>query len=196
MTVRVGVIGLGVIGQAHINVLRQLNTVEITCVCDNVPERAHSMAVATGAKAFTQPHEFINQEHIDALFVCSPPFARDNIEETAAAQGVHLLVEKPLGLDLSVVKRKEQAILRSDILHSSGYCLRYLDIVQIAKEYLADKQVDLILSRCFAGVHTPTWWSQLELSGGQFVDQTTHQVDLIRYPNPFLQKKVFFIFTI
>lgn len=181
MTVRVGFIGLGVIAQYHINALSKMPNVELTGVHDVQQDKAQEVAKATGAKVFESTDQLTNPDIIDALFVCTPQFARDDTDVIAASQGIHVFAEKPLGLDLDTVQRKERLIRESGVIHSSGYCLRYLDTVQKAKRYLADKQIDLVMAYRFNGIYTPRWWRQLHLSGGQFVDQTTHQVDLVRY---------------
>ncbi len=181
MSVRVGFIGVGRIAQAHMSALSSLENVRIVSVYDIDSARAHEVARTMHAKAFECADDVIDPNHIDALFVCSPPFARNDVEEVAARNGIHIFVEKPLGLDLAVVKRKERVINESGVINSVGYSLRYLDTVQKARSYLASKQVDLVMGYYFTRLHPPSWWRQLELSGGQFVDQSTHQVDLIRY---------------
>jgi myo-inositol 2-dehydrogenase/D-chiro-inositol 1-dehydrogenase len=181
VAVRVGLIGAGGIGQSHIRVLSKLKNVEFAGVYDVDTEKAEKVAKTIDAKAYKSAVEVIDSDDMDALFVCSPQFARDDIEEAAARKGIHLFVEKPLGLDLETVRRKEQVINETGIINSSGYCLRYLDTVQKAKAYLTNKQVDMVMAYRFGGQHAPRWWRQLDQSGGQLVDQTTHQVDLIRF---------------
>ncbi len=181
MSVRLGFIGLGRIAQAHMSALSSLENARIVSVYDIDTARAHEVARTLHAKAFEHADDVIDPSRIDALFVCSPPFGRNHVEEAAARKGIHIFVEKPLGLDLAVVRRKERVINESGVINSVGYSLRYLDTVQKARAYLAHKQVDLVMGYYFARLHPPSWWRQLDLSGGQFVDQSTHQVDLIRY---------------
>jgi myo-inositol 2-dehydrogenase/D-chiro-inositol 1-dehydrogenase len=181
MTVRVGVIGLGGIAQAHLDSLSKIGNAKLVGVYDIQQERAQAVSASTGAQIFGSASEMVDHNAIDALFICTPQFARDDTEERAARAGIHVLVEKPLGLNLEAVQRKERAIRESGVINSSGYCLRYLDTVQKAKAYLADKQIDLINACRFGGLYAPPWWRNQHMSGGQFVDQTTHQVDLIRY---------------
>lgn len=52
----------------------------------------------------------------------------------AAARGIHLFVEKPLGFHLEVVRNKAETIRKVGIMSSSGYFLRYLDTVAKAKQ--------------------------------------------------------------
>ncbi|WP_409343057.1 Gfo/Idh/MocA family protein [Paenibacillus sp. MBLB4367] len=154
--------------------------VETTAIYDIDKDKTQEAAVSFGAKGFESTMELLDSG-IDALFVCSPQFARDDTEIEAVSRGIHVLVEKPLGLDLEQVIRKEKLVRESGVIHSSGYCLRYLDTVQKAKRYLEDKQTDMALAYRFGGAHVPAWWRRVELSGDQLVDQTTHQIDLIRY---------------
>ena len=81
----------------------------------------------------------LEQERLDVLYVCIPPFCHGDIEEQATAKGIHLMVEKPLGLDAQSVRHKAKVISESGIIATSGYCLRYLDTVAIAKDFLKDK---------------------------------------------------------
>lgn len=75
----------------------------------------------------------LEKESVDALFLCVPPFAHGDIEEKAAQKGIHLMVEKPLGLDVDTARYKLKVIQESGILCASGYCLRYLDTVKKSK---------------------------------------------------------------
>lgn len=179
--VRIGFIGVGGMAEYHMKTLQQIDDAVITAVCDMNADRAKEIAETFGAKTYETVIEMMDAGVIDALYICTPPFAREGIEEAAAARGIHLLSEKPIGLHMEEVRRKEQIIRESGIIHSSGYCLRYLDTVQKAKQYLADKQVDMVLAYRIGGMPEVSWWRLMERSGGQLVEQSTHQVDLIRY---------------
>lgn len=181
MTVHVGLIGVGGMGQAHIKALARLENVRIVSVCDSNLELVRSTAASLNAAAFVDYRDVLKAGGIDALFVCTPPFVRGDIEIEVAHLGIDLFVEKPLGLDLETVSRKQKTIAESGIIHSSGYCLRYLDTIHRVKSYLVGKDVDFITGHRNEAVSKPAWWKKAELSGGQFVTQTTHQVDLIRF---------------
>jgi predicted dehydrogenase len=179
--VRIGFIGVGGMAQTHMKALQRMEDAEIAAVCDINETLSRQIASTYGAASYPSFAELLKNAPIDALFVCTPPFARAGIEQEAARKGIHLLAEKPLGLDMAEVREKERAILQAGIIHSSGYCLRYLDNVQRAKDYLADKSVDMVLAYRIGGLPGTPWWRIMERSGGQLVEQSTHQVDLIRY---------------
>lgn len=181
MAVRVGFIGVGGIAEHHILTLQKVEHAQLTAVYDIDQIRAGQMAEVYGAKSYESIDHFITSGEVDAVFICSPPFARAGIEEAVAQQGLHLLSEKPIGLHMDEVYEKERIIRESGVINASGYCLRYLDIVSQAKEYLAHKQIDLVLAYRLGDLPGAKWWTILEKSGGQLVEQSTHQLDLIRY---------------
>ncbi|GIP35181.1 Gfo/Idh/MocA family protein [Paenibacillus sp. J2TS4] len=179
--VRIGFIGVGGMAEGHLKTLRKVEAAEITAVFDINEARARQIAKEYDATAYESSEKLMDSGQVDAIFICTPPFARDSIEEAAAKRGIHLLAEKPIGLSLEEARRKEKIIRDSGIIHSSGYCLRYLDTVQKAKQYLAGKQIDMILAYRLGGMPGVPWWRVMERSGGQLVEMATHQVDLIRY---------------
>ncbi|MDF2668034.1 MAG: oxidoreductase [Paenibacillus sp.] len=181
MTVRLGFIGVGGMAQYHINKLKLVPQALIVSVYDANPETARKVGEETGAQVMEHADQVLDAARIDAVFICTPQFARDELEETAASRGIHVFAEKPLGLRMDVVRRKEQAIREAGIINSAGYCLRYLDTVTKAKLYLQDKSIHMINGYRFGGLHPSKWWRNLEMSGGHFVDTATHQVDMIRY---------------
>lgn len=181
MTVQVGFVGVGGIASVHLKHMKSHEQVTIAAVCDIVQANADRAATEYGAAAYTDVNLMLEKEKLDVLFVCVPPFAHGDIEEKAAAKGIHLFVEKPLGLDMGRVRAKAERIRQSGIIAGSGYCLRYLDTVAKAKDYLKDKTVAMVRAYYLTSFVQTPWWRIMDKSGGQLVEQTTHTVDLVRY---------------
>jgi predicted dehydrogenase len=179
--VRVGFIGVGGIASVHLKNINQNDNAEITAVCDVVEEIAHNRGSEYGVSAYTDYNEMLENEELDALFVCIPPFAHGDIEEKAARKGIHLMIEKPLGLDIEEVHKKAEVIKDSGIINASGYCLRYLDTVAKAKEYLKDKKIAMVRGHHIGSFVKTPWYRVQSQSGGQLVEQSTHSLDMIRY---------------
>lgn len=181
MKVKIGVIGVGGIAQVHLKNISENEQAELVAVCDISEENVRKSAEQYGTAAYNDYNEMLEKETLDALFICVPPFAHGDIEEKAASRKIHLLVEKPLGLNMATVRNKAKVIRENGVIAGTGYCLRYLDTVKIAKDYLADKEIAMVRAYYLTSfVHTP-WWRDMEKSGGQLVEQTTHTVDLVRY---------------
>lgn len=180
-SVRVGFIGVGGIAGVHLKVLSEMPAVEISALCDIDPERLKRRGEEyPSARLFTDYREMLDSVTMEAIYVCVPPFAHGTIEEEVAQRGLHLFIEKPVELHLDAAKRKAEAIAKVGILASVGYCARYTEVADIAKDRLRDKVVELALGY-FMGGPGGGWWALKDKSGGQLVEQTTHMVDLARY---------------
>ena len=180
-TVRVGFIGVGSIAEHHIKLVQQVEDAVVSAVFDVNAERANYIASTYGAEVFTDSAELINSGKVDALFICTPPFAREGFVEQATAKGIPLFIEKPAARNLEDAERYLELIRKSGVINSSGYCLRYRPGVQKAKQYLQGKQVNLVMAYRINPTPPLTWFPNESLSGGQMLDQTTHQIDLVRY---------------
>ncbi len=178
---QVGFVGLGGIAREHLGIVSEFPKANIAAVCDIVQENAEKAAEQYGANAYTDFDILLECEQLDALFVCVPQFARADIEEKAAQRGIHLFVEKPLGIDMETVKKKAEVLHQSGVIVSTGYCLRYLDIIEKAKQYLVGKQIAMVRANRFDSMYGPLWWRDLSKSGGQLVDQVTHNIDMMMY---------------
>ncbi|GGE38178.1 hypothetical protein GCM10011391_16220 [Pullulanibacillus camelliae] len=180
--VKVGLIGVGGIGSVHLKHLSQHPDVDSVALCDVNAQAVEEKALAMGSSTFyTDVDDLLMNERLDALFICVPPFAHGDIEEKAAERGIHLLVEKPIELDLDKAYAKADAIERAGILHATGYCLRYIDVLDHAKTYLQDKPIAMIRGYYLGGFVPTPWFRQQDKSGGQLVEQATHVLDLMRY---------------
>ena len=74
MTIRVGLIGAGIMGADHARILSQeLPGVVLQSICDADPARAKSVADANGARHVTvDPLSLIADKSIDAVLIASP----------------------------------------------------------------------------------------------------------------------------
>jgi len=179
--VRIGFIGVGGMAEHHMNTLQNIETAVLAAVYDINGERAKQIGDKFGAEVFASEMALLDSGKVDALYVCTPPFTRGDTETMAAERGIHLLSEKPVGLDMDTVNRIGRKISEAGIINSSGYCLRYLDNVQKAKAYLTNKPINMVVAYRIGGLPPTKWFAQMDQSGGQMVEQSTHQVDLVRY---------------
>ena len=67
------------------------------------------------------------------------------------------------------------------VLSCVGYQLRYTGIAQQAKAFLTGRTIGMTAVHRWGGLPGTPWWRVMSQSGGQIVEQTTHQVDLLRY---------------
>ena len=76
------------VGERHAQVLSSLPGVAVTAIADLDPQRARPLADAVGAVAHATPEALLDAGGVDALYVCTPPFARGHAECLAAERGL------------------------------------------------------------------------------------------------------------
>lgn len=179
--VRIGLIGTGGIGQAHIQSLQKIPEARIVALCDIDEQRVQAVAQPLGVPFYTDSVKMIAEVAMDALYVCVRPDAHCEIELQAARKGLHLFVEKPVNLYLDQGKRVWEEIKKAGVMTQSGYSLRYLPGSLQLKRFLEDKAVGTAHVIRWNGLPGTPWWRKYDQSGGQLVEMTTHQVDLLRW---------------
>lgn len=95
--VRLGIVGLGNMGKAHLHNIRagKVPGLRVTALCESVgtlPE------LLEGEHPFTDVSQMIRSGHIDAILICTPHFSHTTIGIEALQHGLHVLVEKPISV--------------------------------------------------------------------------------------------------
>ncbi|MFC5649404.1 Gfo/Idh/MocA family protein [Paenibacillus solisilvae] len=182
MTTKLGFIGSGGIAQHHLKNLVQMDGVSLSAFYDVDAQRAQKVASEhNGAKAFSNLDEMLDSTSLDGVYVCVPPMAHGEAELKLVQRGIPFLVEKPLGIDREVPDAIAKQVKASNLLTSVGYHWRYNESANLAKQLLADSKAGMALGYWMGGMPMVPWWRVQAGSGGQFVEQTTHIVDLLRY---------------
>lgn len=180
---RIAIVGCGWFGNFHLDYLLTRQDVSVAAlVSTNLEKLATTGAKVPDARQFSTYQALLDDGlDIDAIIVCVPPHQHGDLEIRAAERGIHLFVEKPIGLSLDYVHRAASAISASGVLASVGYHERYDPAVQALKEALAQEKIGFVQGRWLGDIPGALWWRQKACSGGQVVEQSTHLVDLMRY---------------
>ncbi len=179
--VRVGFIGAGGIAGRHLGNLLDFADVQVVALADPDLVRAQASAGRCGAKAYTDYTVMLDNEQLDALYICVPPFAHGAPELAALERKLPFFVEKPLSVDLPVAEEIASSVVEQGLTTGVGYHWRYLDTVAEVKEHLAASPARLALGYWLDSTPPPAWWGRQDQSGGQMVEQTTHIFDVARY---------------
>lgn len=94
-TIRIGVIGLGIMGKQYARVFSEHALSSLVAVCARRREQVDEFVQRYGAAGYTDHREMLERSDLDAVIVATPDahhfvFARDVLES-----GRHVLVEKP-----------------------------------------------------------------------------------------------------
>jgi len=181
MAVRIGFIGTGGIAQHHMNQLIQIEDTKIVCGYDTSSEALLKASKRFEFTPYDDLDRMLDSEALDCVYICVPPFAHGEIEKKVIERNLPFLVEKPIGIDLNTVKEILTLIEKKGIVVSVGYHWRYMETTKEARELISPEKVGMILGYWMGGLPMVPWWRRKEQSGGQFVEQTTHIVDLARF---------------
>ena len=185
---KLAMIGCGGIGKYHLSHFVQFgDIIDMVGFCDIIHERAVAYRDEARNAGIGQPEAFENYKEMldkvkpEAVFICIPPYCHGEIEYELIKRKIHFFVEKPLALDLDlakdIMKRSEEA----GLITASGFQCRYSNLVEPNVEFCKKNDVVFISCERMGGIPGAPWWKVKALSGGQAVEQTIHQFDIIRY---------------
>lgn len=114
-SLKVGVIGAGVMGRGHAEFIREFITnAHVVAVADFDLSRARNLAhdidPLGNVGAFTQVQEMIDSTDLDAVIIASPDHLHVDHLKLAIAAGLDILCEKPIATDLESARAIAQEI--------------------------------------------------------------------------------------
>lgn len=183
---RIGVIGLGSIGQTHIATWSSLGYV-LVAVADPV-EAARIAALKNGDwQIYASGEELIQHADVDIVSICTPPAFHKDLAIAALAAGKIVLCEKPMASTVADAEAMVAAAEASSGQLHVGFCHRFEPAMIAIKKLIDDGDlgVPITLRNRFAGVMTSpekTWFSNRAISGGgSLADSTIHSIDIFRF---------------
>jgi predicted dehydrogenase len=202
-SVRIGLVGGGVIGATHSVVLQQIGRalapkVQLVAVADPIAERRTLFSELYGYRQlYADAHDLLLHADINTAFICTPTRYHAELVYTAAAQGLHLFCEKPLAMDLregaAMVDTAERAGIKTQI----GLVLRFSAVYSVMESLLRDPRAGHPLAvvfrddQCFPirGVHQGSWRADRALTaGGTLIEHGVHDLDVLtRFFGPVAQ---------
>ncbi len=166
---RIGVIGLGVMGKNHLRVLNTIADAEIIAVCDPVAEGDF------GVPLFKSVDEMIETTKFDGMIIAVPTAFHKEVALKCINKGINVLIEKPVAPTakdgLEILKAANKAGVKTAV----GYIERFNPVVASLKEELKGKELYSI-SMTRVGPIPPRI-----ADVGILTDLSVHDIDLIRH---------------
>ena len=150
-------------------------------VADVVEEAAAALAGEVGADA-AHPEELLERDDVEAVLVTTPPDTHAALVEAAAGRGKHVFCEKPLAPSVEEARGAVEACERAGVLLQVGYNRRFDPSFRAVRDAVRDGRVGKPwLLRISSRDPEPPPGGYLPLSGGLFLDTTSHDLDLARF---------------
>jgi UDP-N-acetylglucosamine 3-dehydrogenase len=171
---RIGVIGVGVMGSNHARVLAELPGVKLVGVADPDRKRCDQVARSLGCASFSDAGELMRRG-VDAVTIAAPTHLHRDIATDCAARGIHVMVEKPIASTIEESRAIVAAARRAGVTLMVGHVERFNPAVQSIKRAIKDQDI-LSIAITRVGPFPPRMSNV-----GVVIDLAVHDIDLIRW---------------
>src|SRR4051812_30403334 len=171
---RLGVVGVGVMGYNHARVLAEMPGVTLVGVADPDDKQAESASRTLGCATVPDIRDLL-ELGIDAVSIAAPTHLHRSIALAAISCGVHVLVEKPITSSVEEGREIIAAARRAGVTLMVGHVERFNPAVQAIKQALRDEDI-LSIAITRVGPFPPRMSNV-----GVVIDLAVHDIDLIRW---------------
>ncbi|MBE5786583.1 MAG: Gfo/Idh/MocA family oxidoreductase [Clostridiales bacterium] len=193
--IRLGIIGVGNMGSAHIrNVLDgKCPEVEVCAFADRRESRRNwGKEQLPDAAVYTEGTDLIAGGNLDAVLIATPHYQHPFLARAAMEKGMHVMVEKPAGVyTLQVRDMIAAAEAHPDLSFAMMFNQRTNCVYRKLKEMLDHgelgelKRVSWLITNWYrtqqyydSGAWRATWAGE---GGGVLLNQCPHQLDLLQW---------------
>ncbi len=185
MRFRVAVIGTGIMGKNAVQVWRCHPDVEVVAICSRTRDRLQKIARELNvANFYTDYRELLQKEKVDIVHINTPDSAHLDPSLAALEAGKHVLVEKPMTVDLREADQIVEAVERTGLKYQVSFNHRWLSVYHKVYEDIQQGK----LGECLLGyakknnpIKVPTEWLPWAGSTTPAWFLSSHDIDLIRW---------------
>ncbi len=186
MSVRVGLIGAGMIAQMTGREFASNPDAELVAIADPSKERAAALAKMYGIEnVLDDGHALLSRDDIDAVYIAVPNCFHAAYAIAALDAGKHTLLEKPFAMNLAEAQSVADAAARSNAKFMVGMNQRFGANAQAARSMVARGDIGEVFHvkafwRRRAGIpRIGSWFTHQETAGGGgLLDIGVHMLDV------------------
>ncbi|WP_042146703.1 Gfo/Idh/MocA family protein [Paucisalibacillus sp. EB02] len=180
---RVGLVGLGFIGKAHLEAYHKLLNAEVVAICTrNVDRHKDILSTYTFISDY---EELLIRDDIDLVDICLPTYLHEEYIIKAARAKKNIICEKPLSLSVESVRRILDEVEKCGVKLFVGHVLRFWPQYQAIKAYSETetlKDIEIVHAQRLGQPATwSSWFKHPKKSGGALFDLHLHDIDFIYY---------------
>jgi UDP-N-acetylglucosamine 3-dehydrogenase len=172
---RVGVIGVGSMGQNHVRVFAEI--AEVVGVADPNAKAAGVVSKRFNTKSYANASDLL-EEDLDAVSVCVPTEHHANVALEVISAGVPLLVEKPLAATVPEAKRVVDAAKKAGVTLAVGHIERHNPAIAAVKRQLLEGLYGDLVT---AAARRVSSFPGRVRDVGVVMDLGVHEIDILRY---------------
>lgn len=190
--VKIGIIGVGGMGQAHINSIVDLKNCYVSAVCDIDVEKIKKFNEDKDIQAFVDSDKFFKEGDFEALIIATPHYFHNVYAEKAFESGKHVLTEKPIAVHKADAESMIAAAAKHpELKFAAMFNQRTIPAHKKIKQLIDNGElgeiirINWIITDWFrseiyysSGDWRATWKGE---GGGVLLNQCPHQLDLLQW---------------
>ncbi len=185
-----GIVGGGMIGAVQAAAIQQITGARLLAICGRDQQRTTEFAAKFGAAAHTDYEAFLRTPGLQIVNICTPSGTHAELGIKAAEAGKHVLVEKPIEINLqqadALIAACDQAGVKLGVIFQSRFLpavqriKRAIDEGRLGKLMIGDAYVKWFRAPEYYG--PGSWHGTLAVDGGgALINQAIHTVDLLQW---------------
>jgi predicted dehydrogenase len=194
---RVGMLGLGDVGERSATGLRGAEHTELACVMDIDEDIARTLAAAFDVPWTCDIAELLARRDVDAVYIAVPNYLLASIAIQAAQAGKHVLCEKPMATTLVDADRMIAACADAHVALGVAFEAQVTPALQRLHQIIASGGIGAVIgTRIIAMLDKPaTYWAQgyehrtvtdwrasrSRAGGGMLITTHIHDINTVRY---------------
>ena len=192
MTQAVGfaVIGVGLVGPTHARFVNQAQGATLKVVCDLREDRGKPLADQYGATWLSDYHDVMKRDDIQVVTICLPTALHLDVARAAAEAGKHVLVEKPIELNLERATALIEVCRQHKVKLGTVFNRRFVFGTRRARDAVHDGELGklLVADMRFKSWRPPEYYADSgwrgtwdKEGGAALINQGIHGVDLMTW---------------
>jgi predicted dehydrogenase len=145
-TIKVGVIGYGIMGKTYADAIRTFEGAEVAAVSDVNQARRKKAAEAYDCRVYAPFHDMFHRESLDAVIVAVPDFLHREPVVAAAKAGLAILMEKPFATSMEDARAMMAAIRASNVICSIEFGNRWSPPFILARQRIQNGELGDVLA--------------------------------------------------
>lgn len=185
-----GIVGCGMISEWHARAIAEIDGIYLVGVTDVNKSSRERLAKKYGVRAFDTYEQMLNCAEIDVVCICTPSGLHAPLAIQAAKAGKHIIVEKPMALNLEEADQMIHACEENRVKLSVISQLRFTEAIGRLKEAV-DKGLlgRLVMGNIYMKYYrsqeyydSSSWRGTWKMDGGgALMNQGIHGIDLLQY---------------
>lgn len=178
---KVAVIGTGIMGRNHIRIIKNFPEVKEVVICDVNENALRQTAKDFGIeKTYLDYKKILKKESPDCVIIATMTNTHKDIALEAMNSKVHVLVEKPIALNLKDAKIMIDTAKKNNVIFTVGHVERFNPVITKIKDFLDKKIIKniYVINTHRVGPFPKRLLGKVE---NVLIDLSVHDFDIINY---------------